>query len=78
MAEIYTSLISFENNLRLKKWASKLVNEHFKELHEIVEKQNTVLHESSGMISYIGSSLSWLGTGASGAASYLTAQNAPQ
>lgn len=27
------------------------------------------------MISYIGSSLAWLGTGASGAASYLTAQN---
>ena len=29
------------------------------------------------MISYIGSSLAWLGTGASGAASYLTAHNEP-
>ena len=30
MAEIYTSLVSYENNLRLKKWASRLVNENFK------------------------------------------------
>jgi hypothetical protein len=37
MKEVYTSLVSYENNLKLKKWASKVVQDNFEDLREIVQ-----------------------------------------
>ena len=69
-SEAYTSLVSYENQLKLKKWASKVILDNFEELLALGEahRKANEAENQSGMITYIGS---WLGTGASG---YLTSK----
>jgi hypothetical protein len=75
MSEVYTSLVSYENNLKLKKWAQRVVEANVDALNGILElKKKTKEEESQGStISYIGQTIAWLGTGAASyGASYLT------
>lgn len=80
VSEVYTSLVSYENQLKLKKWAAKVIQDNFQDLLALAEahRKASEAENQSGMITYIGSSLSWLGAGASGAAGYLTSQQLEQ
>ena len=76
-SEVYVSLVKYENQLRLKKWASRLVDSHFDKLKEISQARAKERNEGNqgSMISYIGSTFGWLGSGVSSyGASYLGAQ----
>ena len=37
MSEVYVSLVSYENNLKLKKWAQRVIEANFDELNGILE-----------------------------------------
>ncbi len=62
------SLVSYENKLKLQKWAKNEINNNFERLRLINESRKNKLEEeqkqNSGMMGYIASSMSWLGTGA--------------
>ena len=75
MSDVYTNLLSYENNLKLKKWAQRVVEANFDALYGILElKKKTKEEESQGStMNYIGNTIAWLGTGAASyGASYLT------
>jgi len=63
-------VVSFENQLKLKKWATSVVTKNFATLHDIFEEtQESIAASSKGgassVVYYIGSSIAWLGSGAS-------------
>ena len=77
MSDVYVSLVKYENQLRLKKWTGRVVNNHFDELNEINNARKKEKNEGNqgSMVSYIGSTIGWLGSGVSSyGASYLGAQ----
>jgi len=62
-------VVSFENQLKLKKWAATVVTNNFNSLYDIYQGTQSKVAGTKGktgyLVSAIGSSIAWLGSGAS-------------
>ena len=62
-AEIYQSIINFENQLKLNKWAQQVITKNFQSLYDKFKIEEKQEEKGAVITSYIGSSISWLSGG---------------
>lgn len=64
--DIYTQIMSFENQIRMQKWTQKMIKTNFDTLYQIIQDHKQMMDEQQqhSIQAYIGGTLSWIGSGA--------------